>query len=162
MSKQQPGTNHAYLMRRGAALFYDLLLNAALWMITGFIALAFRRGTPVPAGTLWFQCLLFALSAVFFIGFWKRDGQTAGMKAWRIRIVTDTGDRLTWKAATVRFLVGCLSTACAGVGFLWALVDPNHLTWHDRAAGTHVELAVRTSRRADRPGTGPERAARPR
>jgi len=162
MSKHQPGTNRAYLMRRVAALFYDLLLNAALWMIAGFIALAFRRGAPVPAGTLWFQCLLFALSAGFFIVFWKRNGQTAGMKAWRIRIVTDVGDRLTWKAATVRFLVGCLSTACAGIGFLWALVDPDHLTWHDRAAGTRVQLAARTSRRAESLDPGTERAARPR
>jgi uncharacterized RDD family membrane protein YckC len=150
MSGRRPSTKRAYLPRRIAALFYDLLLNAALWMITGFIVLACRDGAPVPAGTLWFRCLLFAVSAGFFIGFWKRDGQTAGMKAWRIRIVGRDGDGLTWKAAVVRFLVGCLSIACAGVGFLWALVDADRLTWHDRAAGTRIQLAIPTGPGTDR------------
>lgn len=150
-SGRKPSTKRTYLTRRIAALFYDLLLNAALWMITGFIVLAFRSGIPVPAGTLWFRCLLFGVSAAFFVGFWKRDGQTAGMKAWRIRIVSRYGDRLTWKAAIVRFLVGCLSTACAGLGFLWAIVDADGLTWHDRAAGTRVQLVVRKSRQSEAP-----------
>jgi len=145
MTGHQPTTERPYLLRRTAALFYDLLLVAALWMITGFATLALRDGAPVPAGSLWFRCLLFMVTAAFFIGFWKRDGQTAGMKAWRIRVVTPDGGGLTWVAATRRFLAACLSTACIGLGFLWALVDADHLTWHDRLAGTRVRLLPKRS-----------------
>ena len=136
----------ALLVRRIVALFYDLLLNAALWMITGFIALTLRGGAPVPSGSLWFQCLLFSVTAAFFIGFWKRDGQTAGMKAWRIRVEARDGGPLTWKTAGLRFVGACLTTACAGLGLFWALVDHDRLTWHDRLADTRVRLLPRRTR----------------
>ncbi len=147
MAEQRPTKERPYLLRRTAALFYDLLLNAALWMIAGSVILAIRGGTPVPAGSLWFRSMLFAVTAVFFIGFWTRGGQTAGMKAWRIRVVTRDGGALTGKAAACRFLGACLSMACAGLGFLWAMVDADGLTWHDRMAGTRVRLVPRNSRR---------------
>ncbi len=139
MTDQPPPIARAYLVRRIAALFYDLLLIAALWMITGFATLALRGGTPVPTGSPWFQCLLFLVAAIFFIGFWKRDGQTAGMKAWRIKIVARDGGELSWGACAGRFLAACISLACLGLGFLWALVDAEALTWHDRVAGTRVQ-----------------------
>jgi uncharacterized RDD family membrane protein YckC len=128
------------LLRRLAALFYDALLNAALWMLAGFAILACRGGAPVPTGTFWFQCLLGGITALFFVGFWTRDGQTLGMKAWRIKLVTRDGGLPNGRVATIRFFAACLSFLCLGAGFLWALADPDRLTWHDRIAGTRVLL----------------------
>jgi uncharacterized RDD family membrane protein YckC len=145
MAGHESSIERPYLLRRMAALFYDLLLNAALWMIMGFLALAFRGGAPVPAGSLWFQCLLLAVTGAFFMGFWHRDGQTAGMKAWRIQLVSGDGDQLTWKTVALRFLAACVSAGTGGLGFLWALVDADGLTWHDRFAGTRIRLLPKRS-----------------
>ncbi len=132
-----------YLLRRAGALLYDLLLNAALWMLTGFAVLAFRRGEAIPTGTLWFQCLLFGVTAFFFIGFWLRGGQTLGMRAWRIKLVTRNDGPIDLSTSVRRFLAGCVSLICFGFGFLWALVDRERLTWHDRISGTRIILVPR-------------------
>ena len=133
------------LLRRLAALFYDSLLNIGLWMLAGFAAVALRGGEPVPTGTLWFQCLLFGVSACFFIGFWTRGGKTLGMMAWRLRLVTADGDDLDTAVAIKRFLCACLSALCLGAGFFWALLDRDGLTWHDRIAGTRMTLVEKRS-----------------
>jgi len=38
----------------------------------------------------------------------------------------------------VRALVGYLSVAAAGLGFLWCIWDSEQQTWHDKVAGTVV------------------------
>jgi len=38
-----------------------------------------------------------------------------------------------------------LSLLAAGLGFWWAWIDPDRLTWHDRASGTRL-LRVRKAR----------------
>jgi uncharacterized RDD family membrane protein YckC len=135
----------AHLLRRAGALLYDLLLNAALWMLTGFAVLAFRGGDAIPTGTIWFQCLLFGVTACFFVGFWVRGGQTLGMMAWRIKLVARTGGPVDLPTSVRRFLVACISFLCFGLGFLWALIDPKRLTWHDRISGTRIVLLPKRS-----------------
>ena len=134
-----------YLLRRAGALLYDLLLNAALWMLAGFAVLAFREGEAIPTGTIWFQCLLFGITACFFVGFWVRGGQTLGMMAWRIKLVAQAGGPVDLPTSVRRLLVACISLAGLGFGFLWALIDPKRLTWHDRIAGTRIILLPKRS-----------------
>ena len=61
-----------------------------------------------------------------------RNGQTIGMRTWRIAVRADTGS-LSLKAALLRALVGLFLP-----GLLWCLFDPRHRALHDRVAGTHV------------------------
>lgn len=44
-----------------------------------------------------------------------------------------------------RLAAGCLSLLPAGAGLLWALVDEEHLTWHDHMSKTFVTPAARRS-----------------
>ncbi len=37
-----------------------------------------------------------------------------------------------------RFLVGIPSLLLGGLGFWWAWIDRDRLTWHDRASGTRM------------------------
>jgi uncharacterized RDD family membrane protein YckC len=129
--------------RRLAALLYDALLLAALLMIFTGGALFFTHGAAVVPETVgaWvylYRAGLVMLIAGYYLLNWLRSGQTLGMRAWRLRVVTDSGNTLTWRAAALRALFGALAWAPAALGVLWLYVDRDHLALHDRLSKTRV------------------------
>jgi uncharacterized RDD family membrane protein YckC len=59
------------------------------------------------------------------------------MRPWRLKLESSDGapcDAQLW----LRFAVGTLSLLLGGLGFWWAWVDRQRLTWHDRASGTRL------------------------
>ncbi len=137
------------MLRRFGAIFYDgLLLFAVLFAGTAAL-LPLTGGRAVAPGSGWYQAYLLALSFLYFGWFWTHGGQTLGMRAWRLRLRVRGHDegRLPWRWALARFLTAGLSWAALGLGFAWALWDPERLTWHDRLSGTMLVLE-RSARRA--------------
>lgn len=143
----------AHLLRRLGAVCYDSLLLVAVLFTAGLplplIPEAVRVG---PWGRYAILLYMVLVSFLFFGWFWTHGGQTLGMRAWRIRVVSDSGAGLTWRQAGRRFTWAAVSWAAAGTGFLWSLIDPQGRTWHDRLSGTRL---VRTSlaSQEDRPDT---------
>lgn len=125
-------------MRRLAALLYDALLLAALLFSFTLIVIALRLGEPVPPESYWFESCLLAIAMAFFCGSWVLGGQTVGMRAWRIRLVTTDGGRVGWLRACGRFFAALVAFAPAGLGFWWALFDDRKRGWHDLLTGTRV------------------------
>ena len=130
----------AGLMRRVAALSYDLLLVIALLMLMTLAFVALRGGRPIPSGNLLHQFALLLATGCFFVGFWVRGGQTLGMRAWRLKVEQGTGEALTIKIGVIRFAAGIVSMLPFGLGLVWLLFDSEGRTWHDRIAGTRVVL----------------------
>lgn len=128
----------AGVARRLAAAIYDLLLLAALWMVSTFAIVIARGGTAVPPGNAAYQLLLAAITALFFIGFWVRGGQTLGMRAWRLRVESRDGAPLTIARATGRMLAAALTLLPLGAGLWWQWLDREGLAGYDRLAGTRV------------------------
>ena len=126
----------AGLLRRLAAMVYDGLLVLALWLITLLIMVLANGGEAVYGALV--QSALFLEAFVFFAWFWMRAGQTAGMRAWRLRLVSADGNRITLNQATVRFFVAMVSLAAIGLGYWWALFDREHRTWPDLLSGSRV------------------------
>jgi len=131
----------APLWRRLAALVYDLFPLIGLWMLTVFVCLFAAGRHYDPAHPQWAQRLglqlaLFIVTAGYFVISWARIGQTIGMRAWRLKLVRENGDRLGALLALARFLLALLSLAVAGIGFWWALFDARKRTLHDRVCGT--------------------------
>jgi uncharacterized RDD family membrane protein YckC len=129
--------------RRLAALLYDALLLAALLMIFTGGALFFTHGAAVVPETAgaWvyvYRTGLVLLIVGYYLLNWLRSGQTLGMRAWRLRVVTDSGNTLTWSAAALRALFGALAWATAALGVLWLYVDRDRLALHDRLSKTRV------------------------
>ena len=129
--------------RRLAALLYDALLLAALLMIFTGGALFFTHGAAVVPATAgaWvylYRAGLVLLITGYYLSNWLRSGQTLGMRAWRLRVVSDSGRPLTWKAAVLRALFGAVAWAPAALGVLWLYLDPDHLALHDRLSKTRV------------------------
>ena len=135
------------LFRRLAAIFYDTILVLSL-MVAAF-ALAYL---PLAMGLgiedlrehplLRFLLFLWMLSVGvgFHLWFWTHGGQTLGMRAWRMRLFSETGAKVTFAQACIRYLVAILSWAALGLGFLWTLIDAEKRTWHDIASRTRLVL----------------------
>jgi len=70
----------------------------------------------------------------FFLWFWRRGGQTLGMRAWRLRIYSTVDAPMSWGRLIVR-----LVSSLGGLGTLLVLVDRKHkLALQDRLARTEV------------------------
>lgn len=130
----------AGLLRRLLAAVYDLLLLIGLWMVATAAVLPFTHGEAVAAGQWLFRLYLGLIAFGFFGVFWTRDGQTLGMKAWRLRLQQPDGRPVTWRQAGIRFLVAGVSAAALGLGFAWQLIDRERRSWHDMASGTRLVL----------------------
>lgn len=126
------------LIRRFAAMFYDgLLLTALVFVATALITLPL--GNPSGVMLLFFQLFIFEIiPLLFFAGFWVLAGQTLGMRAWRLRLVRMDGGKIGWEDALKRHFAALFSFLVFGLGFLWILVDPQKLAWHDRLSKTRL------------------------
>ena len=80
----------ASLLRQLAAMIYDSLLIFAVLFFASAIALLFNGGEAIEA-KLWFKLYLLLTVFTYYAWFWNKSGQTLGMRAWKIRIITDTG-----------------------------------------------------------------------
>jgi uncharacterized RDD family membrane protein YckC len=134
--------------RRLAALIYDTFLLAALLMTFTGGALFFTHGAAVELATAgnWVYVYRGGLVLVI-VGYyalnWLHSGQTLGMRAWRLRTVSDSDQPLTCSAVILRAIFGFIAWAPAALGVLWLYLDPKHLALHDRLSKTRV---VRLSR----------------
>ncbi len=125
--------------RRLGAVFYDSLLLAALLMLVSFVYIPLvGRILPPAVSRPFYQLLLLAVSYAYFAGFWVRGGQTLGLRTWKLRLIGRDGGPVTWSRATWRFLAAMFSWLCLGLGFLWVVVDPEKLAWHDRLSNTRL------------------------
>jgi uncharacterized RDD family membrane protein YckC len=134
--------------RRLAALVYDAFLLAALLMIFTGGALFFTHGAAVVPATAgnWvyvYRAGLVLVIAGYYALNWLRSGQTLGMRAWRLRTVTDSGHTLTLSSVILRACFGLIAWAPLALGVLWLYLDPEHLALHDRLSKTRVIRLVR-------------------
>jgi uncharacterized RDD family membrane protein YckC len=127
------------LMRRLAAIMYDMLLLFAILMLVGTPFVIVRGGEAVPPMTdLFFRVTIGATIYLYFVVYWTRSGRTLGMQSWGLQLETPEGTRPTIAPASLRFFAAILSWAPVGLGFLWQLWDKDKLTWHDRISGTRL------------------------
>lgn len=128
----------APLARRLAALVYDSFIVFSFLLLATTIALAMNKGQSLLPYRLLFISYLF-ISTGFFLGwFWKTSGQTLGMLAWKIRVITQDGKPLTWPLALKRYALAFFSVGLAGIGLIWCLFDKDKQSLHDRVLATRV------------------------
>lgn len=135
--QQKVNAANARLSRRIAAMVYDGFLILAIWMISSILLIALVTDGAILQG-LAFQLFLYLELGAFYIYFWCKRGQTLGMQAWRIHLITEQGNPLSVKTACTRFVFATLSVCSLGIGFLWSLVNSNGLTLHDLATDSRV------------------------
>ena len=147
---------------RLTALLYDLLAALAIVLVLGLLAQVATRGQLIAVrdghahSPAWYPLLQLTALAAYFVWSWMRGGQTLGARAWRMRVVADTG-RVTLLRALARFAAAASPLLLLTFGPLleprwllvamllaWsadyaaALLDGDHRTLHDRLSGTRL------------------------
>lgn len=134
----------APLGRQLGAILYDLFLILALMILVGFIFVGLNGGEKIPPASplhFIFQLTLLGTIAGFFIYFWSAQGQTLGMRAWRLVLIdAETKKSVSVKRAWKRFFWAGLSNLPLGFGLWWRLMDSHQLTAYDRLSQTRLLL----------------------
>ena len=129
-------------LRRLAAQAYDLLLLIALLSLATALLLPFTSGEAISAQhTLIYRTYLLVLSFFFYGWFWTHGGQTLGLRAWKIKVLTLHQKPINWTQALLRFITAIPSWGLFGLGFLWILFDKNKRGWHDHLSKTALFFA---------------------
>lgn len=142
----------APLWRRFAALMYDTFLLGALSMGYGAIATAIAAAfgvshqsdyTPMltagGVGDLVTLGWLLTLAS-FYIFSWHYRGQTIGMKAWRLQVVSAQPPHIhpSFISAAQRAAWGLLSFMLLGAGYWFRFFDSEQRCLHDKLSRTLV------------------------
>ena len=135
----------AGLIRRLVVIVYDALLLGGvvfaawviLWLLLLPLPVSFQSH---PAITVLKQLYLVGVTFLFYGWFWVNGGQTLGMRAWRMRLFSQSGGNISWRQAGIRFLGAIISWSVAAMGFMWVLVDRRNRTWHGMMSGTRIML----------------------
>jgi len=136
----QPDENcPAGLRHRLAAMAYDWLLLASILFATTFVLILLRGGEAIRPGTWWYGVVLIAVAFLFYGWCWTHGGQTLGLRAWKLRVVTDEGEPLSWLDAARRFAASTVLLLPPGLGLIGSLLDPKRRCWHDKLSRTRLD-----------------------
>lgn len=153
-----PLKNRLFCMVYEAMLLFGVVFIAG-WLFSTLLqqrhALVLRHAQQV-----W----QFIVLGVYFGWFWTHGGQTLAMKTWRVRVITRSGQALSWPRALLRYLLAWLWFLPGLVlawwleargsmllllpmlsAALWALtsrLDPDRQFLHDRIAGTRLVIGA--------------------
>jgi uncharacterized RDD family membrane protein YckC len=133
------------LMRRLAAMFYDLvLLFGMLLLAVTVVVIPYETvtGRQFPQeGLLYhiYQLYLLCVVCGFHAYFWVRGGQTLGMRSWRFRLIRDDGRPLTAADALRRLAWAALTLV--PIGLFWVPFDRDRLALYDRLSRTRPVLS---------------------
>lgn len=142
----------AGLFRRLAALFYDALIIIAIEMLAAGLVVAILEagvaigivnygsyadvGDFLSSHPVWSPVYTFYLAFVwigFLVFFWTRAGQTLGMRAWKLRVISEEGGNITITQALIR-----IATSGFGLANFTVPIDPQKRGFHDMWAKTRV------------------------
>ena len=124
------------LIRRLLIIVYDCAIVVSLLMLATMLAMFAGFGGRTAMKDPVFTLYLLSVWFLYLAWCWRKGGMTVGMRAWRVRIRDENGNRPGWGKSAIRFLASLLSAAAGGLGFFWALVDSRKRTWHDILSGT--------------------------
>ncbi|MGB1328088.1 MAG: RDD family protein [Porticoccaceae bacterium] len=136
------------MFRRLAALVYDTFLLFAITLGYGALLLILKMiafGTEglediQPNAFIqwlslfgWIACLM----GYYYIC-WRKQGQTLGMKAWRLRLQQIDGSLATAQQCLKRCPLAFISLAAFGLGYFYCYIPPKKACAHDLLTRTTV------------------------
>jgi uncharacterized RDD family membrane protein YckC len=131
----------AGFFRRIFSLIYDTLFVLAVVICLSLLLNLINGEAPKPGTFLSMIQLLIAVTSgpVFYCYFWQKNkGQTLGMQAWKIKLVTCNDEALTVKTTLTRCLISFISFLMMGLGYLIIIIDKKNRSWSDIYTDTKI------------------------
>lgn len=132
------GYPYPSIKRRLICMVYESLLLLGIAFFTGLLFLGATGASPSGWLRHAFQVYLFLVIGLYFVGSWRRSGQTLAMKTWKLRLAGADGARITLRQAIVRYVCAWPCLLLGGIGILYAPFDGERRFLHDRLAGTSI------------------------
>jgi uncharacterized RDD family membrane protein YckC len=136
-----PEYQRGLLSARFAADVTDMAIVAGIYLV--FVLMTYLQ---MPAGTELDRRVLgiyaagfLVLVGVYFLLFMLSSSQTPGMKMRHLIAVNREDTLLDPRTACLRGLGYFVSIVPLMLGFVWAVIDPEHLTWADKVSGTYLK-----------------------
>ena len=121
-------------------MLYEALLLLGVLSVTFLVphlalGIVYRVTVPGPA----LLAHVFVVLGVYFIWFWRRNGQTLAMQTWHVGLVDAQNQGIvSLPRALLRYALAWLSILFYGAGLVWAVFDRDRQFLHDRLAGTRL------------------------
>ncbi len=126
------------LIKLGACLLYELLTVIAIVFVSAGLFVWVAGDATQGAKRLLLQIFLWLIVGAYFIWCWRQSGRTLAMQAWKFKLVDHDSQLLSLKIAVLRYVLATLSMVLCGLGFVWAIVDRQHLFLHDRLLKSRI------------------------
>ena len=136
-----PEYQRSLLLSRTYALLTDLTLVFGLYLIF-VISTVSEMPVPIPLNRRIlgiYAAAYLLLVVVYFFLFMLSMSQTTGMRIHGLIATNRRGDTLRPTEAFLRSFGYLISVVPLLFGFLWAFIDPEHLTWADKVSGTFIK-----------------------
>ena len=147
-------------LRAMAGLLDLTLVLIALGIFVGVLHALGGTIAPDEEGLRSLLFAFFGILTFYWIFYLRYIGETAGMHWLGLRVLDFNAELPDDRQRWARALGTILSTTALGLGFVWAMADEEHLTWHDRLSKTFVTRA-RPARRPTEASSRTLRQERP-
>lgn len=125
------------IWRRIASIIYDALLVLAILIVMSIPFFSFNvEENNLLKITM--QVYFYFIIQYFFVWFWVNNEGTLGMKTWKIKIVCDNGEKISYKKAIIRFNIAIISILFFGLGFLISFFRKDKKCLHDIISKTSL------------------------
>lgn len=128
----------ASTQHRVVSAFIDCgIIAIAVTMLAGIFFIWTGASIELDPVALSIAGCMVAMVAIFYQILWVLgNGETAGMRMTQLTLVNFDGRRPDRRQRFARVTSAWLSFAPGALGLFWALVDEEHLTWHDQISKT--------------------------
>ncbi len=122
------------LARRLMVILYDSFAVLAIFFLLTAVWVLGNSGEAITQANKFYPLYILSLcfsAWVYCALSWRRGGLTLGMRAWKVRLVTENGNTISWAASLLRFCTAWLGMAVLGGGFLISLFRKDRACWQD-------------------------------
>jgi uncharacterized RDD family membrane protein YckC len=138
MNASSAGREQPTLFKLAASFVYDALVVIALSFLLSWLFIMIFGDATHGSKRYALQITLWLGVGIYFVWCWAKSGQTLAMHTWRLRLVDPLEGTPKLSKLILRYMLATLSLLLMGLGFFWAIFDPEKCYLHDRLLKTRI------------------------